>query len=108
MEVGRPERLRDFDYLGQRRYFLTFCTDHRRPLFISELAVSLVLAHERLWQPYGYEHVLRSDEATHAVVRYILENPVRAGLVEDVLDYPFCGSLVHRTDDLVVGRPQPG
>jgi REP element-mobilizing transposase RayT len=48
----------------------------------------------RLWQRYGYEHVLRDDEKTFVVARYILENPVRAGLVTRVEDYPFVGSEV--------------
>jgi len=37
---------------------------------------------QRLWQRYGYERVLRDDEATKSVVTYALENPVRAGLVD--------------------------
>jgi putative transposase len=48
-----------------------------------------------LWQRYGFEHVLRGDEATLGVARYILENPVRAGLVAGVEDYPFAGSMVY-------------
>jgi len=40
----------------------------------------------RLWQRYGYEHVLRNDEAAVSVARYILENPVRAGMVGAVED----------------------
>jgi putative transposase len=35
----------------------------------------------RLWQPGYYDRVLCSDEATQDIVRYIVENPVRAGLV---------------------------
>jgi hypothetical protein len=42
--------------------------------------------------------VLREDEETPRVVRYILENPVRAGLVEAYREYPFCGSLVYPED----------
>lgn len=42
-----------------------------------------------LWQINYYEHVLRSDEATEKTARYILENPVRRGLVEDFCDYHF-------------------
>ncbi|MDO8631880.1 MAG: transposase [Phycisphaerales bacterium] len=48
----------------------------------------------RLWQRYGFERVLRNDEATLVVARYILENPLRAGLVRRVEDYPFAGSRV--------------
>jgi len=35
--------------------------------------------------------VLRSEEEKIAFVRYAIENPLRAELVESPLDYPFCG-----------------
>jgi len=47
----------------------------------------------RLWQPRYYDRVLRTDEATSAVARYILENPVRKGIVSDYLQHPYSGSL---------------
>jgi putative transposase len=47
---------------------------------------------DRLWQRYGFEHTLRSDEAALGVARYIVENPVRAGLVDHPADYPYSGS----------------
>jgi REP-associated tyrosine transposase len=46
-----------------------------------------------LWQRYGFERTLRNDEATLSVSRYILENPVRAGIARRVEDYPFAGSM---------------
>jgi putative transposase len=55
----------------------------------------------RLWQRYAYEHVLRSSDATLPVARYILENPMRAGLVLDPRDYPFSGSLTHSVDEIL-------
>jgi len=45
----------------------------------------------RLWQQGYYERILRSDEATMIVVRYVLDNPVHAGLVACADDYPFSG-----------------
>src|SRR5262245_19396483 len=54
-----------------------------------------------LWQRYGYEHVLRDDERTLVVARCILNNPLRAGLVERVEDYPFVGSLVYTLRDIL-------
>lgn len=54
-----------------------------------------------LWQPNSYEHVLRDEEATGAVLRYILENPVKARLVETPVDYPHVGSDVYTIDQLV-------
>jgi putative transposase len=55
----------------------------------------------QLWQRYGYEHVLRDDEAMVSVARYILENPVRAQLAASVQDYPFSGSEVYSVEQLL-------
>jgi len=46
-----------------------------------------------LWQINFFEHVLRKEEDTISVVRYILNNPVRRGLVEDHRNYEFVGSF---------------
>jgi REP-associated tyrosine transposase len=46
----------------------------------------------RLWQEGYYDHVLRNDESTSAFIRYTVANPVRAGLVDDPMDYPYWGS----------------
>lgn len=43
----------------------------------------------KLWQRSFYDHALRADEERAAVARYILENPVRAGLVRDRRAYPY-------------------
>ena len=47
---------------------------------------------EPLWQRYGFERTLRAEEHSMRVARYILENPVRAGLVSRVQVYAFLGS----------------
>lgn len=47
----------------------------------------------QLWGTNYYEHVLRNDEATEAVARYIFQNPVRKGIVEDYSKYPYSGSF---------------
>ncbi len=47
----------------------------------------------KLWQPSYYDHILRKEEDTPNVVRYILENPVRKGLVQHFLDYDHSGSF---------------
>ena len=62
---------------------------------------------KRLWQPFGYEHVLRDDEDVKVVARYILENPVRAGSAKTVLAYPFVGSQVYDLKELVGTLPDP-
>jgi putative transposase len=52
-----------------------------------------------LWQRSYYDRVLRADEDAGAVVRYILNNPVRRRLVDDARDYPFLGSFVAPVDE---------
>jgi REP element-mobilizing transposase RayT len=41
------------------------------------------------WQRDFFEHRLRHDESFQEKCRYVLENPVRAGLVEDWRDWPY-------------------
>ena len=156
MFFRHPEHLRTFDYVGEHRYFLTFCTEDRQRCFVTHEAVNLVRTQiqraeaeeaialiaycympdhvhflaegqaedsdclrfikrakqysgfhykatfrHRLWQRYGFEHTLRSDEAAISVARYILENPVRAGLVTRIGDYPFSGSSVYSIAQLL-------
>ena len=55
----------------------------------------------RLWQRLSWDRVLRADDDTAAVMRYLLLNPVRAGLVERPLDYGGSGSLVFDRDELM-------
>ena len=54
-----------------------------------------------LWQRSYYDHALRDDESTQQVVRYLLENPIRAGLVLRVEDYPYLGSEVYSREQLL-------
>ena len=49
--------------------------------------------HGAFWQLSFWDHFLRADEAVAVVAAYILENPVRAGLVQTAHDYPFSGSM---------------
>jgi hypothetical protein len=45
------------------------------------------------WQKSFWDHFLRADEQVEAVVSYVLNNPVRAGLATHWREYPFAGSL---------------
>ena len=65
------------------------------------------LTGEPLWQASAWDHVLRDDEDTFTVIRYLLANPVRAGLVEHPLDYPHSGSFVYTRQDLVSAFDRP-
>ncbi len=44
------------------------------------------------WARGFHDHALRYDEDLHAAAAYIIANPVRAGLVENVNDYPYWNS----------------
>jgi len=45
-----------------------------------------------VWQEGFHDWVLRPEQTTENVIRYVLNNPVRAGLVERPEDYPFSWS----------------
>ncbi len=42
----------------------------------------------RVWQKGFHDHALRKEEGLTATARYIVANPLRAGLVQRVGDYP--------------------
>ena len=64
---------------------------------IAKQRVAYVFRTERrissTWQEGYYERVLRSDEATDVVIRYVLENPVRALIVARAEEYLHSGAL---------------
>ncbi|HUR34973.1 MAG TPA: transposase [Vicinamibacterales bacterium] len=66
----------------------------------------------RLWQRYGYERTLREGDGTLSVARYILENPVRAGLAARPADYMFMGCPAHSLEAVLEAiawaRPRSG
>jgi REP element-mobilizing transposase RayT len=45
-----------------------------------------------IWQEGFHDWVVRPHQSTEDVVRYVLNNPVRAGLVEKPEDYSFSWS----------------
>jgi hypothetical protein len=48
-----------------------------------------------VWQAESFDHVLRSSESLDAKIVYLLENPVRAGLVGDWTQYPWLWKKTH-------------
>ena len=56
---------------------------------------------QRLWQRGYYDHVLRDGERHLAVARYVLMNPVRAGLVVEAEQYPLSGSTEFKISDIL-------
>jgi putative transposase len=49
---------------------------------------------EPLWQRSYYDNVLRKEQSVTDVAKYILDNPVRKGIVKEYTEYPFSGSLI--------------
>jgi len=43
----------------------------------------------QFWQEQYHDHAIRKDEVLNDIVFYMLNNPVRAGLVKDFHDWPF-------------------
>jgi putative transposase len=56
---------------------------------------------QRLWQRYGHDRFVRNDGDIKAIAQYIIENPVQAGLVARVEDYPFIGSQIYTREQLI-------
>ena len=47
----------------------------------------------KLWQGRFYDHVVRKKEDMKRIAEYILNNPVRQGIVKKWEDYKYCGLL---------------
>ena len=50
-------------------------------------------AHGEVWSPGFHDRALRREEDIAAVARYVVMNPVRAGLVSRVGDYPYWNAI---------------
>ncbi len=52
------------------------------------------------WQKDFFDHIIRKEEGLVNVAKYILENPVRKGLVAHWQEYPYKGSIGCQLDDI--------
>lgn len=126
MFTGKPEHIKGFDYLGLRQDFLTLCSYSRRRCFVTDDAVVTVRTQiERAaaeqdiallaycYMP-DHVHLVAEGKAENSdcrqfikrgtaisVARYILENPVRAGLVTRIQDYPYSGSSAYSIEQIL-------
>jgi len=46
-----------------------------------------------LWQKAFYDHAVRKEEDIQGIARYIVANPLRAGLAENIGDYPLWDAI---------------
>lgn len=60
-----------------------------------------------IWQPGFHDRALRNDEYLDDAGNYVIANPVRAGLVESVTDYPLQGLMMNniQVSDRGYSRP---
>ncbi|MDI6765231.1 MAG: transposase [Bacteroidota bacterium] len=55
--------------------------------------------HEFHWQKDYYDHIIRNSEDLRKQIEYILQNPVRKGIVVDWKQFPHKGSTVYNFDE---------
>jgi REP element-mobilizing transposase RayT len=61
-----------------------------------------------LWQQSYFDRTLRVDQSLASVAAYVINNPIRAGLVADAMEYPPWGSCVCTREELLELVAQPG
>ena len=54
--------------------------------------VSLILR-QQIWQRGFHDHALREEGDVRDIARYIIANPLRAGLAERVGEYPYWDAI---------------
>ena len=54
---------------------------------------------DKKWQKDYFDHIIRENENLEMQIQYILNNPVRAGLVDNWKDYPFKGSTIYNLNE---------
>jgi putative transposase len=61
----------------------------------------------RLWQKSYYDRTLRENLSSVDVIKYIVNNPLRRGLVRSPVDYPHWGSQIYSRDEILefIARP---
>ena len=87
--VVMPTHIHMFCELG--RSLQETCEDFKR--WTGHRAAQILgLSGHRFWQREWFDHWSRSDEEDEKIVRYIRDNPLKAGLVEHHADWQFGSS----------------
>jgi putative transposase len=93
-EAGRVESLA-WVVMPDHLHWLTILREEtldalmRRVKSRSAIAINNVLGDSRpLWQKAYHDHAVRAEEDLHAMARYVVANPLRAGLADRLGDYP--------------------
>jgi putative transposase len=56
---------------------------------------------ERIYQTRFFDRFIRTNQSLENEIRYVLENPVRRGLVESYRDYPFSKCFIESWDSVL-------
>ena len=56
-------------------------------------ALRVDLPNGQLWQPGFFDHLVRANESFRQKWEYVLQNPVRARLVDRSQDWPYQGEI---------------
>lgn len=93
-ETGRVESLA-WVVMPDHLHWLTILREEtldtlmRRVKSRSAIAINRVLGDSRpLWQKAYHDHAVRAEEGLRAMARYVVANPLRAGLADRLGDYP--------------------
>jgi REP element-mobilizing transposase RayT len=62
---------------------------HSLKSFTSKQIKAVLNFPDSVWQSQYHDHAVRKDEVLMDLILYCLQNPVRAGIVRDVHDYPY-------------------
>lgn len=72
----------------------TLCSTINQLKGRSSFACNRVLKREgRLWAPAFHDRAVRGQEDVRTLARYVVANPLRAGLVDDIGQYPHWDSI---------------
>lgn len=60
----------------------------------SSISINRVLCKQgQLWQKGFHDHAIREEEDLQTIARYVVANPLRAGLVDKIGDYPLWDAI---------------
>ncbi|MGQ9834322.1 MAG: transposase [Candidatus Villigracilaceae bacterium] len=82
--ILRPAKRKDgtqYSTLSQALWLLKGRTGH--------LCQKILGQHGRFWSRESYDHVVRNEREFIRILEYIVNNPVKAGLVSDWQDWPY-------------------
>ena len=90
--MGKPHRLPGWRYAGRVRVFITCATYQRHTALTEQGTGTSSTSKRKLWQGNYWDHILRDPDEALKVAMYIVSDPIRSGLVSELMEYPWWGS----------------